>query len=102
MTEIAKANGIRVVLASVTPICDCYANQTARRPPGKIIGLNGSIKRYAAQSGSVYLNYYSSLVNGREFKKELTNDGVHPNELGYQVMAPLAEKAISEALEQKQ
>src|SRR6476469_6446157 len=52
MTQIAKVNGIRVVLASVTPVCDCYTNQTARRPQGKIIGLNGSIKRYAAASGS--------------------------------------------------
>src|SRR4051794_28345190 len=40
MTELAKAHGIRVVLASVTPVCDCFANQTARRPQGKIIGLN--------------------------------------------------------------
>jgi lysophospholipase L1-like esterase len=101
MTEIAKANRVRVVLASVTPVCDCYTNQTARRPQGKIIGLNASIKRYAAESGSVYLNYYSSLVNGRDFKKELTSDGLHPNEAGYQVMAPLAEKAIAEAMGQE-
>lgn len=102
MTEIAKANGIRVVLASVTPVCDCYTNQTARRPQGKIIGLNASIKQYAAQSGAVYLNYYAALANGRDFKKELTSDGLHPNEMGYQVMAPLAESAIAQALGQTQ
>ncbi|HYZ84932.1 MAG TPA: SGNH/GDSL hydrolase family protein [Bryobacteraceae bacterium] len=100
MTQLARANGIRVVLASVTPVCDCYTNQTARRPQGKIIGLNGSIKRYAAASGSVYLDYYSALANGRDFKKELTSDGLHPNEAGYRVMAPLAEEAISKALGQ--
>ena len=55
MVELAKFNGIRVVLASVTPVCDCFTNQTARRPQGKIIGLNGWIKDYAARSGSVYL-----------------------------------------------
>ena len=102
MTQIAKANGIRAVLASVTPVCDCYTNQTARRPQGKIIGLNGSIKRYAAASGAVYLDYYSALANGRDFKKELTSDGLHPNEAGYRVMAPLAEEAISKALAQAQ
>ncbi len=101
MTEIAKANGIRVVLASVTPVCDCYTHQTGRRPQGKIIGLNGSIKRYAAASGSVYLDYYSALASGRDFKKELTSDGLHPNEAGYRVMAPLAEDAISKALAQE-
>lgn len=100
MTDIAKANGIRVVLASVTPVCDCYTKQTARRPQGKIIGLNGWIKRYAAKSGAVYLDYYSALANGRDFKKELTDDGFRPNEAGYQVMTPLAESAIAKALGQ--
>lgn len=102
MIQIAKANGIRVVLASVTPVCDCYGNQTARRPQGKIIGLNGPIKRLAAANGGVYLDYYSVLANGRDFKKELTSDGLHPNEAGYRVMAPLAEEAISKALAQPQ
>jgi lysophospholipase L1-like esterase len=98
MVELAKANGIRVVLASVTPVCDCVRKQTGLRPQGKISSLNGWIKRYAASTGSVYLNYYSSLADGRDFKKDLTIDGLLPNEAGYRVMAPLAEQAISEAL----
>jgi lysophospholipase L1-like esterase len=101
MTELAKVNGIRVVLASVTPVCDCFKNQTGLRPQGKIIGLNGWIKEYAARSGSVYLDYYSALADGRNFKKELTSDGWLPNDAGYSVMAPLAEKAIAQALGQK-
>ena len=98
MMDIAKANGIRVVLSSVTPVCDCYTKQTAQRPQGKIISLNGWIKNFAARSGAVYLNYYSALADGRNFKKELTGDGLLPNDAGYGVMAPLAEKAIAEAL----
>jgi lysophospholipase L1-like esterase len=98
MMDIAKANGIRVVLSSVTPVCDCYTKQTAQRPQGKIISLNGWIKDFAARSGAVYLNYYSALADGRNFKKELTGDGLLPNDAGYGVMAPLAEKAIAEAL----
>jgi acyl-CoA thioesterase I len=98
MIELAKVNGIRVVLASVTPVCDCFKNQTALRPQGKIIGLNGWIKEYAARTGSIYLDYYSALAEGRIFKKELTSDGLLPNEAGYAIMAPLAEKAIAEAL----
>jgi lysophospholipase L1-like esterase len=100
MVELAKVNGIRVILASVTPVCDCYTKQTARRPQGKIIGLNGWIRDYAARSGSVFLNYYGALAEGRDFKKELTDDGLVPNAAGYAVMAPLAEKAIAEALSQ--
>ena len=98
MMDIAKANGIRVVLASVTPVCDCYNKQTGLRPQGKIISLNGWIKDFAARSGAVYLDYYSALAEGRNFRKELTDDGLLPNDAGYGVMAPLAEKAIAEAL----
>jgi lysophospholipase L1-like esterase len=99
MVDIAKANGIRVVLASVTPVCDCYTKQTGLRPQGKIIGLNSWIKDYAARSRAVYLDYYSALAEGRNFKKELTGDGLFPNDAGYGVMAPLAERAIAEALQ---
>ena len=98
MVELAKANGIRVVLASLTPVCDCFTKQTGLRPQGKIIGINGWLKEYAAESGSVYLDYYSALADGRNFRKELTTDGVLPNDAGYAVMAPLADQAVSQAL----
>ncbi len=98
MVELGKANGIGVVLASVTPVCDCFKNQTALRPQGKIISLNGWIKDYAARSGAVYLDYYAVLAEGRNFKKDLTSDGLMPNAAGYAVMGPLAEKAIGQAL----
>jgi lysophospholipase L1-like esterase len=98
MAELAKAHGIAVVLAAVTPVCDCVKNLTERRPPGKIIGLNGWLKGYAASSGSVYLDYYSALAQGRAMNKELTADGLLPNDAGYALMAPLAEKAIARAL----
>ena len=60
-----------------------------------------SIREYATEAGAVYLNYYSALVNGRDFKRELTVDGLLPNGAGYAAMAPLAEKAIAEALAKK-
>jgi lysophospholipase L1-like esterase len=101
MVELAKVNGIRVVLASLTPVCDCVKNQTTRRPQGKIIGMNGWLKDYAAESGSVYLDYYRALVDGRNFKKELTSDGFLPNDAGYEAMAPLAEEAIAQAVAKK-
>lgn len=99
MVELAKLHDIRVVLASVTPICNCSDPEaTARRPPGKIIGLNGWLKDYAKESGSIYLDYYSALVQGRTMRPDLTVDGLVPNDAGYERMAPLAEKAIAEAL----
>jgi lysophospholipase L1-like esterase len=101
MTELAKAHGIQVVLASLTPVCDCFTKLTERRPPGKIMGLNGWLKDYAARSGFVYLDYYSALAEGRAMKKELTVDGLIPNDAGYERMAPLAEQAIAKALKKK-
>jgi lysophospholipase L1-like esterase len=98
MTELAKANGIRVVLSSVTPVCDCFKEQTAVRPQGRIAGLNAWIREYAQRSGAVYLNYYSALAEGRDFKQLLTSDGLLPNGAGYEIMARLAEQAIQAAL----
>ena len=97
MVESAKANNIRVVLASVTPICDCYTKRSLLRPFGKVIGLNNWLEEYATASGSVYLNYFAAL-GGRNLKKEFTSDGVLLNDAAYAVMAPLAEAAIAQAL----
>jgi lysophospholipase L1-like esterase len=98
MVELAKANNIKVVLVSVTPICDCFTKRSLLRPFGKIIGLNNWLEEYASASGSVYLNYYAALGEGRNLKKEFTSDGVLLNEAAYAVMAPLAEAAIAQAL----
>jgi lysophospholipase L1-like esterase len=101
IVELAKANNIRVVLASLTPINDYHAKQSLLRPFGKIIGINGRLKEYAAQSGSVYLDYYSAMAEGRNLKRELSDDGLLPNDAGYAAMAPLAEAAIAQALGKK-
>jgi lysophospholipase L1-like esterase len=99
MSELAKANGIRVVLASVLPVCDYHQNQTTRRPPEKILALNAWIQDYAAKNGFTYLDYYPSMLDEQKMlRREITNDGLHPNPAGYQIMAPLAEKAIAAAL----
>ena len=99
MTELARANGIRVVLASILPICDCSRNQTSVRSQVRIADFNNWIRTYAAGAGVVYLDYYSALADGRNFKAALTTDGFLPNDAGYQAMAPLAEQAIAQALQ---
>ena len=99
MCDMARANNIKVVLASLTPVCDYHRPQTQNRPPEKINALNQWIKAYTAKNQFVYLDYYSATVDDKGFfKAELTGDGLHPNAAGYQVMAPLAEKAIAQAL----
>jgi lysophospholipase L1-like esterase len=98
MTELAKANGIRVVLSSVLPVYD-YPWKPGLEPAPKIVALNAWIKSYTARAGAVYVDYHSAMADARQgLRAELAIDGVHPNEAGYRVMAPLAEKAIAEAL----
>ena len=99
MFELAQTHKIRVVLASVLPVCDCFEQkQTARRSPVRILGLNGWMKGYAKETGATYLDFYAALANGRNMKRELTVDGHLPNDAGYEVMDGLAEKAIAAAL----
>jgi lysophospholipase L1-like esterase len=103
MVELARAHGVRVVLSSVLPVHN-YTPQAAElafplRPPEKIAALNKWLKDYAAQSGAVYLDYATAMVDERGFlKRELAADGLHPNKTGYAIMAPLAEAAVTTAL----
>jgi lysophospholipase L1-like esterase len=101
MIDLANANRIAVVLASLLPVCDCGSKLAAFLPRGKILGLNDWLEQAADERGAVFLNYYSALVAGRDFKHEWTKDGVLPNAAGYAVMAPLAEHAIAQALAAK-
>lgn len=98
MVDLAKRNGIRVVLASLLPALQ-YPWRADIRPVEKIHALNDWMKDYAAKEGLVFLDYHSAMANDkRGLKTELSEDGVHPNQAGYAVMAPLAEKAIGAAL----
>jgi lysophospholipase L1-like esterase len=109
MAELARANKIRVVLSSVLPISDYEKTregkpiiQSVRRPPEQIRALNDWMRKYAADSHAIYLDYYSAMVDDKGFlKDELSDDGLHPNQKGYDVMAPLAEHAIDSALKAK-
>ena len=109
MAELARANGIRVVLSSVMPVSNYGHDREGhpidmriRRPPEKILELNTWIKKYAAENGHVYLDYFSIMVDDEGLlKKEISADGLHPNAAGYAVMAPVAEKAIQAAMAER-
>src|SRR5262249_25423424 len=98
MTELARVNGIRVVLASVLPAAD-YPWRRGLDPAPKIVALNSWIKEYAQRVAAVYLDLHSAMADERGgMKPELSRDGVHPNAAGYALMSPLTERAIAEAL----
>jgi acyl-CoA thioesterase I len=102
MAELARAHRTRIVFASILPVHN-YTHDAeesfALRPRDRILALNKWLKDYCAKNGFVYLDYFSALVDERGMlKRTLADDGLHPTDAGYKIMAPLAEKAIQKAL----
>ncbi len=102
--ELARLHHIKVIYSSVLPVHN-YTPQSrdlfAQRSPKKVLALNKWLQAYcaAASNGCTYLDYFSSMVDGKGLmKKDLADDGLHPNAAGFKVMAPLAEAAIEKAL----
>jgi lysophospholipase L1-like esterase len=102
MAELARAHGIRVVFSSVVPINDYTPRAEPfflQRSPAKILELNRWLKDYCVKNGDVYLDYFSAMVDEKGMlKRNLAEDGLHPNQDGYKIMVPLAEDAIRRAL----
>ena len=98
MAELAKANGIRVVLCSVLPVYD-YPWKPGLEPAPKIVALNAWIRAYAASHGAEYADFHGAMADARQgLPVALAADGVHPNEAGYRIMGPIVERAIAAAL----
>ena len=98
MVEIAKANQIKVIICSILPAAD-FSWKPNQEPIEKIKDLNKILINYATENDLIYVDYYSSMMDDKGgLKIEYSNDGVHPNNAGYQIMAPLVEKAIERAL----
>lgn len=97
MVDLARANKIRVVLASVLPASKYPWRPSVANPAEKIRALNDWLKSYAAQQNITYLDYYTPMVGpDGGMKPGISIDGVHPNAAGYAIMEPLAEKALAQ------
>lgn len=98
MSELAKANGIEVILSSVIPAYD-YPWSAGKNPNEKIPALNKMIKEYTNDNNLVYIDYFTKMADSKNgLIEKYTYDGVHPNKLGYEVMAPLTEEALRKVL----
>lgn len=102
MAELARTHDIALVLASVTPVNN-YTPASQRffadRPPSEILRLNEWMKAYCASTNCYYLDYFDAMVDGSGLmKRALTEDGLHPDDAGYKIMAPLAQGAIDKTM----
>jgi lysophospholipase L1-like esterase len=99
MCEIARANDINVILCSVLPAAD-FPWKPGIKPADKVIELNRRLKNYAEKNNLIYLDYHTAMADGKKgLPSEYSEDGVHPLKKGYELMAPLAEKSIRQAIE---
>ncbi len=98
MTDLAAANRIKVVLASILP-AERFPWRPDIQPVEQIRELNAWLRQFASEHKLIYADYYSSLTTpSGAFRPELSNDGVHPNSDGYAAMRPIADAALREAL----
>ena len=101
MVTLARAAHIRVVLSSVLP-ASSFPWKPGIHPAEPVRELNKWLQSYAASEHLIYLNYYPSLAdeNGGMREGLAVDKVVHPNDAGYAIMEPLAEKAIEQAFAQ--
>lgn len=101
MAELARLHGVLVILCSLLPVHNYGVEaelRLIRRPMHKILELNHWIKEYCVQNGCVYLDYFNAMLDERSLlRRNLAEDGLHPNAEGYDIMAPLAHAAILKA-----
>ena len=101
MADLATANKIKVIFASVLPVSDYHKDQnpayerTPGRPPAYIRELNTWLLSLCTQRMFAYLDYYSGLIDQQSaLNADFSDDGLHPNSKGYRIMGPLATAAI--------
>jgi lysophospholipase L1-like esterase len=98
MAELARAHGIKVILASVLPATHFFWNPRIKPAP-KILVLNNWIRGYAKAQKDVYADYYDAMrTSSGGMRAGLSLDGVHPSRAGVCVMDAVASRAIRLAL----
>jgi len=105
MADLCRANNIRPVFASITPVSDYHKAENPRyemlksHPMAMIVEINNWLRDYCQSHHYVYVDYFNALrdTNG-VLGADLSDDGLHPNAKGYRIMAPLAVKALDQAL----
>ena len=86
MCELAKANGIKVVLCSVTPAANFPWRKQITDAVARIEEINRQLKAYADAQGILWVEYNALLNDGKGGMGDKANDGLHPNAKGYAVM----------------
>lgn len=102
MADIADRHRIRIIFASILPVNNDEPKADkvlAERHPDELRALNAWLKRFCAVRHYAYADYYAAMADDRGLmRRGLTDDGIHPLDGGYAIMAPIAQAAIERAL----
>jgi lysophospholipase L1-like esterase len=102
LAELARAHNIGVIFSSVLPVHNYTPKSQdffAQRPMERILALNKWLKEYCATNNLIYLDYFPAMIDDKGLlRRDLADDGLHPNKAGFAIMAPMAEKAIEKGL----
>jgi lysophospholipase L1-like esterase len=100
MADLAQAHNIKIVICALAPVSDyTKRKQTGQRPPADILLLNEWLKKFSEEIHAEYVDYHLALVDAKGYLKEdCSYDGLHPNDKGYALMAPLVQSAIDKIL----
>jgi acyl-CoA thioesterase-1 len=108
IADLCKANRIIPLFASILPVSDYHKKESPRfemtktRPPSAIMEVNRWMQEYCRTRNYVYVDYWSAMKDANGLMPaDLADDGLHPNAKGYRLMAPVAVKALDEALSEK-
>lgn len=102
MADLADAHGIRMVFGALLPVNDytpAAKDVLKERDPVRIRALNAWLRAFCKRRGYAFADYFTPLADERGLMAaRFTQDGVHPLDDGYAVMAPVAQRAIDQAL----
>ena len=102
MVEIAQANGLKVILASVLPATNFEWRRSVGNRSDMIVDLNKRIKVYADKNKIPFIDYHSAMKNDKNgMNPDLAEDGVHPTMKGYKIMEALLDEAIAKVFSKK-
>ena len=96
MTQLAKANRIEVLLASIPPAAN-YPWRPGLETVAPIRAMNTWLSGYAKRAGATFVDYWPVLDDGSGgMKPGLASDGVHPTQQGYDAMATILEPLLKQ------
>lgn len=97
---ISEINGNKpqaeIYVESIYPVNDNLDEDMVNvRDNDDIIEINKQVKKYCTDNGYTYINMYDKLLDeDGNFSEKYTDDGLHPNENGYEIITKEIKKYL--------